>query len=148
VAVTNMRAVTEQALDAVKNVNILIATNGAQVGIAVSNAVLFSAKLDGLADSAQAVLNTNGANLTVATRNIDDITVTVKQLADDLQAGKGLAGAVLQNPSLATNFQAIASNLAITSSNLNRLGLWGILWSHKPPGTNATTVVHPNHPRP
>jgi ABC-type transporter Mla subunit MlaD len=148
VAVTNMRAVTEQALDAVKNVNILIATNGAQVGVAVSNAVLFSAKLDGLADSAQSVLNTNGANLSVATRNIDDITVTVKQLAEDLQAGKGLAGAVLQNPSLATNFQAIASNLAITSSNLNRLGLWGILWSHKPSATNTTTAVHPNHPRP
>jgi hypothetical protein len=26
--------------------------------------------------------------------------------------------------------------LEITASNLNRLGLWGILWSKKPPRTN------------
>jgi phospholipid/cholesterol/gamma-HCH transport system substrate-binding protein len=137
VAVTNMRAATEQALGAVKDINTIIATNGAQVGVAVSNLVQFSARLDGLADSAQSLLNTNGANLTVATRNIDDITVTVKQLAADVQAGKGLAGAVLQNPALATNVQSLAANLAVTSSNLNRLGLWGILWAHKPPATNT-----------
>jgi hypothetical protein len=36
---------------------------------------------------------------------------------------------------------AIAGNLSVTTSNLNRLGLWGILWSHKPPkppDTNST----------
>jgi hypothetical protein len=45
---------------------------------------------------------------------------------------------VLQNQDLATNVQTIAANLSITSSNLNRLGLWGIMWSHKPaqPATN------------
>ena len=45
---------------------------------------------------------------------------------DELQSGKGLAGTVLQNQQLATNVQIIAGNLAITTSNLNRLGLWGI----------------------
>ena len=114
----------------------------------MSNVVLFSSRLDGLATSAQTILDTNGANITAATRNIDDITVTVKQLAADLQAGKGLAGVVLQNPELATNVQSLAANLAVTSSNLNRLGLWGILWSHKPPTTNATTTVRPNRTRP
>ena len=66
--------------------------------------------------------------------------MTAKQLAADLQAGKGLAGTVLQNPELATNVQMLAANLAVTSSNLNRLGLWGILWSHKPPATNSTAT--------
>ena len=139
VVVTNLRAFSEQALGVVADINALIVTNGAQVSLAVSNAVLFSTKLNSLADSAQATLNTNSANLTTATRNIDDLTVTAKQLAADLQAGKGLAGAVLQNPELATNVQSIAANLAVTSSNLNRLGLWGILWSHKPPPTNTVT---------
>jgi hypothetical protein len=50
---------------------------------------------------------------------------------------------VLQNEELATNVQLIAANLAITSSNLNRQGLWGILWSHKPPATNATSKAKP-----
>ena len=43
-----------------------------------------------------------------------------------------LAGTVLQNQDLATNVLNIAANLSITTSNLNRAGLWGILWSHKP----------------
>jgi hypothetical protein len=30
----------------------------------------------------------------------------------------------------------IVDNLSITTSNLNRLGLWGILWQYKPPRTN------------
>jgi hypothetical protein len=52
---------------------------------------------------------------------------------------------MLQNEQLATNVQAIANNLAIASSNLNRLGLWRFLW-HKEPvrippgGTMATNT--------
>ena len=58
-------------------------------------------------------------------------------LLNDVQAGKGLAGSLLKNEQLASTVSQIANNLSITSSNLNRLGLWGILWQHKPPRTNA-----------
>ena len=136
VALTNMRAFTEQALSAVQDIHSIVNTNSAQVNAAVSNLVFFSTQLTQLASSAQNVLITNGDNINVATKNIADISVTFKKLADDLQAGKGLAGTVLQNQALATNVQIIADNLAVTSSNLNRQGLWGILWSHKPPNTN------------
>jgi len=136
-AITNMRVFSEQALAALNNINLVIATNRGQVSLAVSNAVYFSTQLNQLAASAQLMLATNGDNIATATRNIADTSVTIKQVAADLQAGKGLAGAVLQNPDLATNMQTIAANLAVTSSNLNRLGLWGILWSHKPPATNS-----------
>jgi hypothetical protein len=101
--------------------------------------VLFSSSLDELADSARVVLATNSVNLTQATKDIADATATFKQLAADLQAGRGLAGALLQNPELATNVEGIAANLAVTSSNLNRLGLWGVLWSHKPPAANKSS---------
>ncbi len=131
-SITNMRLFTEQALDAVKNINLIVATNAMQVGAAVSNAVLFSADLTRLADSAQSVLNTNSVNIAQATKNIEDATATFKLLALDLQAGKGLAGTILQNQALATNVQSIAENLSVTTSNLNRLGLWSLLWSHKP----------------
>lgn len=133
VALTNMRAFTEQAVDAVHNINTLVATNGDQVSVAVSNLVYFSTELTQLAQSAQAILNTNSVNITEATKNIDDTTASLKQMSTDLQAGKGLAGAILQNEQLSTNVQDIAANLSITTSNLNRHGLWGILWSHKPP---------------
>jgi ABC-type transporter Mla subunit MlaD len=140
-AMTNMRAITEEALAAVANINSLVATNGDQVGVAVSNLVFFSSQMTQFAGSAQEILATNGVSLGNATRNIDEMTVTLKELAAELQAGKGLAGTLLQNQELATNVQSIAANLSVTSSNLNRLGLWGVLWSHKPAPTNAPSTT-------
>ena len=148
-SITNLRVFTEQAIGAVKGINGIVATNGSQVSLAVSNAVYFTTKLNRLAGSAQEMLATNGANLTAATKNIEDLTITFKQLAADLQAGKGLAGTVLQNQQLATNVQTIAANLSITTSNLNRVGLWGILWSQKTPATNTfKTSTGPKRARP
>jgi ABC-type transporter Mla subunit MlaD len=148
-SITNMKMFTEQALDTVKDINAIVNTNGAQVGLAVSNAVAFSTGLIDLENSAKSLLATNSVNINQATKDIADATATFKQLAADIQAGKGLAGTVLQNPELATNVQAIAANLSITSSNLNRLGLWGILWSHPPPATNTmnnnATLASPRH---
>ena len=89
------------------------------------------------------LLATNGTEITAAVKNIESSTEDTEQLMDGLQSGKGLAGTVLQNEQLATNVQIIASNLAITTSNLNRLGLWGILWAHKPPATNAARRTAP-----
>jgi len=66
-------------------------------------------------------------------------------LMDGLHSGQGLAGTILQNGQLATNVQTIADNLAVTTSNLNRAGLWGILWAHKPVDTN-TTAHSPHNP--
>ena len=148
-SITNMKMFTEQALDTVKDINAIVNTNGAQVGLAVSNAVAFSSGLLELQAAARALLATNSVNINKATKDIADATATFKQLAADVQAGKGLAGTILQNPELATNVQAIAANLAVTSSNLNRLGLWGILWTHPPPATNAmnnnNTLASPRH---
>ena len=146
-SVTNMRRFTEQALATVDGIKQLIATNSGQVSITMSNAANFSAELTQLGASAQDVLATNSVNVNLATKNIAEASATLKRVADDLQAGKGLAGVVLQNPALATNVQVLAANLAVTSSNLNRLGIWGILWAHKPADTNAATTVHSNTKR-
>jgi ABC-type transporter Mla subunit MlaD len=143
ISISNMRSFTEQALDTVKDINALVVTNGSQVGIAVSNAVVFSADLTRLANNADALLTTNGTELSEAVKNIKDSTETLKGLMADVQAGKGLAGTILENQQVATNFQDIAANLAVTTSNLNRVGLWGILWSHKAPSTNTPPARSP-----
>jgi len=142
-SITNMKLFTEQALDTVKDINAIVSTNSAQVGFAVSNAVTFSTGLIELENSTKEILATNSVNISRATKDIADTTATFKQLATDLQAGKGLAGAILKNPEIKTNVQSIAANLAVTSSNLNRLGLWGILWSHQPATTNKPTITKP-----
>jgi phospholipid/cholesterol/gamma-HCH transport system substrate-binding protein len=138
IAIGNARTFSEQALGTVSDINTIIATNATQVGIAVSNAVFFSQQLTGLADSANNLLATNGAEISLAVQNVKSSTDTLKKMTDDLQSGKGLAGTLLQNDQLATNVQTIAENLSITTSNLNRIGLWGILWAHKPANTNTS----------
>lgn len=142
-AVTNLRVITEHALGTLNDINGIIATNGTQVGTAVSNLVLFSTQLTQLGNSAQDILATNGANITAATKNIQDITENAQDLVKDIQAGKGVAGTLLQDNATMTNLQLLSANLATVSSNLNRYGLWHILWSHAPPSTNATRSTRP-----
>ena len=137
VAINNLRSASEQAMGTVGDLNDLIATNSERINLAVSNVVFFSQDLLRLADSAQGVVTTNGPEIAAAINNIESSTEVLKKLVDDLQSGKGLAGTMLQNEQLTTNVQAIAYNLAIASSNLNRLGLWHFLWHHEPLPTNA-----------
>ena len=141
IAVNNMRVFSEQALGTVNDINGMIATNGAQVDLAISNVLFFSQQLTRMADTADALLSTNGPEINAAVSNIKSSTDNLKKITADLQSGQGLAGTLLQNQQLATNVQAIANNLSVATSNLNRLGLWGFLW-HKEQGsptTNATT---------
>jgi phospholipid/cholesterol/gamma-HCH transport system substrate-binding protein len=139
----NLRTVSEQAMGTVNEVNALVATNGPQINFAVSNVAFFSQELLRLASSAEVVLATNSTDITAAVKNIESSTEVLKDLLNSVQSGKGLAGTVLEDEQLTTNVQAIANNFAIASSNLNRLGLWHLLW-HKepvpaPPGGTTTT---------
>ena len=133
----NLRTVSEQAMGTMNGINGIIATNGSQVGLAVSNVLFFSQELTRMADAVDSLLATNTPEITASVNNIKSSTEALNKLMVDLQSGRGLAGTLLQNEQLATNVQAIADNLAITTSNLNRVGLWGILWSHKQPATNT-----------
>ena len=137
VALYNLRTFSEQAIGTVNDINTLVATNGAQVDFAVSNLVVFSQQLNLLADSARTLLATNGTDISQAVKNIETSTEVMKSLANEIQSGKGLAGTVFQDQQLGTNVQAIANNLAVASSNLNRLGLWHFLWHREPPPNPA-----------
>jgi len=142
-SITNLRLVTEQALGTISEIHGIIGTNAGEISLAMSNFVFFSSQLNGLGDSASNILATNGINLTAATRNIQDLTISAQQLLGDIQAGKGVAGTLLENGQAATNLQMLAANLSITSCNLNRFGLWHILWSHPPAQMNTANTVKP-----
>jgi phospholipid/cholesterol/gamma-HCH transport system substrate-binding protein len=136
-AVNNMRNFSEEALGTIGDINALVATNGEQVQLAVSNIVLFSQEMIRMAGSAQALLATNSPDVNAAVKNVQASTETLKSLMNDIKSGKGLAGTMLQDEQFSTNVEAIANNLAVASSNLNRLGLWRFLWHKEPPATNA-----------
>jgi len=132
VAVGNLRNVSERALTTVDGLNNLVTTNAPALSTSGSNLVFFSQQLTQFGGDLDQILATNSPSINAAVRNIESSTVTLKDLLGDIQAGKGLAGNLLQNPDLSTNVSLIVSNLSITSSNLNRLGVWGVLWQHKP----------------
>jgi ABC-type transporter Mla subunit MlaD len=144
IAMNNLRTVSEQAMGTMSDINFIIATNSSQVGLAVSNVLLFSQELTRMANSADSLLATNSPEITASVQNIKSATATLNKLMDDLQSGRGLAGTVLQNQQLATNVQAIANNLSIATSNLNRLGLWHFLWHKEPLRTNAPPSALPS----
>jgi ABC-type transporter Mla subunit MlaD len=80
VTIGNARAVSEQALSTLHNLNMLIVTNTDQVHLAVSNAVFFSQELTRLAGSANNLLATNGDEVSIAVGNIKASSETLKQL--------------------------------------------------------------------
>jgi phospholipid/cholesterol/gamma-HCH transport system substrate-binding protein len=133
IAVGNLRNVSERALTTIEGLNSFVSTNASAFSLSGSNLVLFSQQLHQFGGDLNGIIATNGPGINAAVKNIESSTIMLKDLLADIQAGKGLAGNLLQNPDLSTNISLIASNLSITSSNLNRLGLWGILWQHKPP---------------
>jgi phospholipid/cholesterol/gamma-HCH transport system substrate-binding protein len=139
-AIGNLRTATEQATDTVASINRLVATNGAQIDFAVSNVVFFSQDLVRLSNDAHGIVSTNSGEISAAITNIELSTADLKEMMDRLRSGKGLAGNLLENEQLSTNVQMIAGNLAIATSNLNRLGLWHFLWHHETPAAPTNTA--------
>jgi phospholipid/cholesterol/gamma-HCH transport system substrate-binding protein len=138
--VGNFSVVSDHALTTVDNVNSLVQSNSPSVALAVSNMVMFSQEINQFAISFRSVLTSNTAQIGAVVRNLESSTVTLTNLLEDVKSGKGVAGNLLQNEAMATNVSQIVSNLSVTSSNLNRLGLWGILWQHKPPRKAASPL--------
>jgi phospholipid/cholesterol/gamma-HCH transport system substrate-binding protein len=130
-AAVNIRMISERAWTTVNNVDFLIETNGPQVSASASNLLVFSQQMNEFANNLNELLTTNGVGISAAVSNIGSSTAMLKDVLGNVQAGKGLAGTLLNNEQVGTNIVDILNNLSITTSNLNRLGLWGILWSKK-----------------
>jgi len=144
-AVGNIRVVSEKALVTVDNLDALVSSNSPALSQSGSNLVQFSDQINLFAGDLRAIVSTNRVPIQNAVKNIESSTEVLKDVIQELQAGKGLAGNLLKNEQLAATVSRIAENLSITSSNLNRLGLWGILWQHKPAKvhTSEASAVRP-----
>lgn len=140
-AVINARILSEKAVVAADDIHAILQTNEGPVSVAVSNLVNFTEQLKEFAGGLTNLVATNAPYVERSLKNIEATTASLNSAISGVQEGKGLAGTVLKNDDLAEHVSLIASNLSVTSSNLNRLGLWGILWQHKPPRTNAPSAV-------
>jgi len=137
--VSQFSVLATEALTVVSNVSALVGTNALPVTTTISNLNYFAAQLAPLATHANQLLINNEGEIASAIKNIETAAGMLTNLLHDLQTREGLAGRLLRDEQMGTNFSLMASNLAVTSSNLNRLGLWGILWKAKAPKTNAVS---------
>jgi phospholipid/cholesterol/gamma-HCH transport system substrate-binding protein len=144
--IVNLRSASEDAVVAVNNINELVRTNGAPATSAVSNLLAFSDRLNGIADRAQGLLATNSPQITSAISNLQTSTIQITNILGQIQAGKGTAGALVNNQAMADDFASLARNLAITTSNLNRLGFWHFIW-YKPNPVETNWPVDPTASR-
>jgi hypothetical protein len=100
--------------------------------------------MDEFAGSLNEHTASNRSPIAATMKNLNDSSQLLKGLLADLKAGKGLAGTLLENEQLAAHVSLVASNLSVTTSNLNRIGIWGVLWSHKPrPKPSTARPVRP-----
>jgi phospholipid/cholesterol/gamma-HCH transport system substrate-binding protein len=139
--VTTMRSASERALTTMDNLNRIFETNGPVLSHAANTLDLSSEEVRQFAQGLNHMLSTNGESISLAVKNLETSSEVLKHILEDANAGKGAVGTLLHNESVATNMTAIVNNLSITTSNLNRLGLWGILWSKKPPKTNSPAAT-------
>jgi phospholipid/cholesterol/gamma-HCH transport system substrate-binding protein len=133
VAVNNLRLVSEEALTAVGNLSSVIASNGPAIGESATNLVAFSERVNEFALSLDQVVATNREGIAAVVTNLQASTQRLDDLLADVQAGKGPAGALLRDDQLANHLSLVVSNLSVTTSNLNRFGLWHMLWQPKQP---------------
>jgi phospholipid/cholesterol/gamma-HCH transport system substrate-binding protein len=143
VSVNNLRSASERAVKTVNDIDDLFVTNGSAISIAATNIISFSQDLKHVADSLNQLIATNRETVDHAAKNIESSSETLKNILDGVDAGKGTVGVLLRDPQTATNIAEIVNNLSITTSNLNRRGLWGILWSHKPASKDTVQAPVP-----
>jgi ABC-type transporter Mla subunit MlaD len=143
----NFRTVSERAITAVDNINLVVISNTPSVNLGVSNLLYFSQQVNDFATSFNNVVTTNTADIGKAVKNIEYSSLLLKNLLSDIQSGKGLAGSVIENEAMAADMSQIIYNLSVTTSNLNRLGLWGVLWQHKLPKTNPPPTAPLSSPK-
>jgi phospholipid/cholesterol/gamma-HCH transport system substrate-binding protein len=143
-ALSNFDSVTINASAMAKEVRAMLDTNTAPVQLAVSNFVALSDRLNETAAELHQTIATNSADVDVVVKNLRDTSVTMKQLADGLQAGQGLAGKLLKDEQTQQQFSQILTNISdltaqysLFGQNLNKYGVWRMLWKPKAPETNS-----------
>jgi phospholipid/cholesterol/gamma-HCH transport system substrate-binding protein len=133
-SVANLRTITESATGSLVRIELLISSNTPAISRAVSNLEAFSSELQQSGAGLHRIISTNGPELQVAVKNLETSTQILKGVLQDVQDGKGALGGLIENQQLAADLQVTINNLSVTTSNLNRYGLWHMFWHHnKPP---------------
>lgn len=142
----NFRKVSEKALVVADDVDKLITSNTNAISQAVTNMVLFSQDLSRLADEMSAVFKTNGVELTKAVNNLERTSAVLERLAKEVESGRGVAGALIKDQTMADRLSSTVANLDTVSSNIARFGLLYKPKQPKPPPSKTAPVYPGKNP--
>ncbi|MGD0813289.1 MAG: MlaD family protein [Verrucomicrobiota bacterium] len=144
-AVSNLEVVSDRAVAAAGRVQGLLNDNSAAFSSSISNFQALSVRLTNTAADLDEIIVTNRADVRKVVGNLTEASDQFKKIALDLQAGKGTAGALLKDQKMAAEMTSFISNAnAMTAEfsefghNLNRHGIWAMLWKPKHPETNSS----------
>lgn len=149
VSVDNLRDLTEGARRTVDDLHGMVGSNTPAIHVAISNLVSFSEQLKAAGAQLDGIVNSNSPVIDTAVRNVESSTETLKSLLQEVQNGHGTMGSLIKDQTMATNVAEIVENLSITTSNLNRFGLWHFLWHHNnavPTPSSAPASPSPSPP--
>jgi hypothetical protein len=130
--------VTLSHLDAV------ITNNGPAIYSAGTNLALVLSNANQVVISARSLVESNRPALDQSISNLQSATHRFDLLMADVQAGEGLAGKLLKDEKMAEKMAEIVTDLSVTSSNLNRLGLWRVLFPKHPAGSSSSSKEKQN----
>ncbi|MFM2082016.1 MAG: hypothetical protein RL380_707 [Verrucomicrobiota bacterium] len=97
----------------------------------------FSEEALGTVDNLNQLIRTNTPQISATLANLHTASVALTNIMADVQAGKGPVGRALRDEKLASDLALITANLSITTSNMNKLGVWNVLWKTHPTATEA-----------
>jgi hypothetical protein len=158
---TNFQAISASALRAAQDLQTLVQTHTASVARAIihledasSNVTAFTVSLRRSGTNIEELVEANGPKVSSTLKNLETASGTVTNMLLGLQAdinnGKGLVGSLFKDEELkdragqvSLNLVNLSSNLDVASGNLNRHGLWWMLWKPKTPKTNHPASVKP-----
>jgi ABC-type transporter Mla subunit MlaD len=141
---TNLGGVTEEITATARQVRGILDTNAPSIQVAITNIAVLSQKMQVIADSLEGILLTNTGDVMDAIKSVKDTSAELKQLVGGLQAGQGVAGGLLKDEQMRTNFatllvslNGLADQFTQFGERLNEEGIWKSLWKPKTPPTNA-----------
>ena len=130
-SISNIQAISGNANQTLAKIDAVVDGNSKSLQNTVSNLFEFSVEL-------KTVLATNQHDISETVKNLRTASASVNHLLDDVKNTNGPVGLLLRDEqmklqlgALATNLNMVAENFGEFGSNLNRRGIWSMLWKPK-----------------
>jgi hypothetical protein len=136
--VANLRQASAQAVVTLSNLDAVITNAGPAIYQSGTNLANVLSNANEVVISTHRLVEDNRPALDLSISNLQSATHRFDLLMADVQAGEGLAGKLLKDEKMAAKMAEIVSDLSITSSNLNRLGLWRVLFPKHPASSSSS----------